>query len=399
MTNLLAGVRVLDLTNVLAGPYCSYQLALQGADVLKIEIPGRGDLARQLGADPDLNRQGMGSSFLAQSAGKRSMTLNLKNPTGKEIFGRLVVDADVLVENFRPGVLASLGFGWQELQDRNPRLIYCAISGFGSDGPMAQRPAYDQIIQGLSGMMDATGHPDTGPTRIGFPVCDTFTGMTGAFAIAAALLRREHTGAGAFIDVSLLDSALSALGWAASNWLIADQAPERLGNDNFTASPSGAFPTADGLINIAANEQAQYEALCAAVGRPDLLTDARFAARAERLANRAALTDELTSALGAHSAKEWEELLNPLGVPAAEVLTLPQACRLDQVDHRETLVDLGTIPGTDRPLRLATTGFQVDGRAARPDLEPPSLGEHTEEQLRRIGWSMSVAALRRDGVI
>src|ERR1700677_1945019 len=152
MTSLLAGVRVLDLTNVLSGPYCTYQLALQGADVLKIEIPGHGDLARQLGADPDPNRQGMGSSFLAQSAAKRSMTLNLKHPTGKEIFAELVADADVLVENFRPGVLASLGFAWNVLQDRNPRLVYCAISGFGSDGPMAQRPAYDQIIQGLSGM-------------------------------------------------------------------------------------------------------------------------------------------------------------------------------------------------------------------------------------------------------
>jgi len=382
--SLLDGVRVVDVTNVLAGPFCTYQLALQGADVLKVEVPGAGDLARQLGADAELNERGSGSSFLAQNAGKRSMTIDLKDPEGKATFSALVNGADVIVENFRPGVLAGLGFGWDELRAANPRLVYCAISGFGADGPMAARPAYDQIIQGLAGMMDVTGSPEGDPTRIGFPVCDTFGGMTACFAIAAALLRRERTGRGAYLDVSMLDSALTALGWAASNWLIAGQPPTRMGNDNFTASPSGAFATKDGLLNVAANQQPQFEKLCVAVGRPDLATDERFARRADRLANRIALNAELASAFAARTAAEWEELLNPLGVPAARVLTVPEAFALDQVAHRRTVATLGRVAGTDRPLQVVTAGFHVDGEPAVSSAMPPGLGEHTEEELARL---------------
>jgi crotonobetainyl-CoA:carnitine CoA-transferase CaiB-like acyl-CoA transferase len=397
---LLSGVRVLDLTNVLAGPYCTYQLALQGADVLKIELPGTGDLARHLGVDAELNRMNTGSSFLAQNAGKRSMTLNLKHPEGKEIFGQLIDEADVLVENFRPGVLASLGFGWEELRARNSRLVYCAISGFGADGPMSQRPAYDQIVQGLSGMMHVTGQADGGPTRVGFPVCDTFGGMTGAFAIAAALVRRERDGNGAYLDISLLDSAVSAMGWTASNWLIGGREPERMGNDNFTASPSGTFATADGLLNIAANQQAQYEALCEVVGRVDLISDNRFATRTDRLENRSLLSDDLTHAFSTRTAKDWEELLNPVGVPAAQVLTVPEACHLDQLEHRKVITDLGPIPGRNEPLLVVTTGFRVDGKSVRPRVRPPALGEHTDRELAKIGVSGSRAeALRKDGAV
>ena len=399
-TGLLAGVHVLDLTNVLAGPFCTYQLALQGADVLKVEMPVTGDLARQLGADPGLNRRGTGSSFLAQNAGKRSITLNLKDERGREILGDLVGDADVLVENFRPGVLASLGFGWEELRDRNPALVYCAISGFGSDGPMAGRPAYDQIVQGLAGVMDATGYPDGGPTRVGFPVCDTLGGMTAAFAISSALVRRAATGEGAHLDVSMLDSAVTGLGWAASNWLVGHQEPRRMGNDNFTASPSGAFETADGLLNIAANQQGQYVALCHAVGRPDLVTDARFADRAARLVNRSALNAELAGALAARPADEWEAVLNPLGVPAARVLSIPEAVELDQVAHRRVIAEVGTVPGTDVPLRVVTSGFHVDGRPACPTTAPPSLGADADAVLAGIGRSAAdVAVLRAEGVL
>jgi crotonobetainyl-CoA:carnitine CoA-transferase CaiB-like acyl-CoA transferase len=396
---LLDGVRVLDLTNVLAGPYCTYQLALQGADVLKIEVPGTGDLARQLGADPELNERGTGSSFLAQNAGKRSMTLNLKHPTGKEILSELVSGSDVLVENFRPGVLASLGFGWDQLRACNSRLVYCAISGFGAEGPMASRPAYDQIIQGLSGMMHVTGESDAEATRVGFPVCDTFAGMTAAFAIASALFRRQQTGEGCSIDISLLDSGLSALGWAASNWLIAGQEPQRMGNDNFTASPSGTFGTADGLLNIAANQQGQFEALCGAVGRPDLVTNPRFADRAQRLTNRAALSSELTAAFGSRPAREWEDLLNSCGVPAARVVTVREACELDQVEQRGVIAEVGAIPGTGRPLRLVTTGFRVDRKANRPAFMPPALGQHTAEELHKIGRREQVEKLRAGGVV
>ncbi|MET0627677.1 MAG: CoA transferase [Acidimicrobiia bacterium] len=396
---LLDGTRVLDLTNVLAGPYCTYQLALHGADVLKIEVPGTGDLARQLGADPVLNEQGSGSSFLAQNAGKRSMTLNLKDDRGKAIFRELVEQADVLVENFRPGVLTSLGFGWPVLHEVNERLVYCAISGFGANGPMVERPAYDQIVQGLSGMMDVTGEGDGGPTRVGFPICDTFGGMTACFAIVSALTRRSRTGEGAYLDVSLLDSAISGLGWAASNWLIAGAEPIRMGNENFTASPSGAFVTGDGLLNIAANQQRQFETLCVAVERPGLAVDARFAARADRLANRTELTAALTEAFAAKSAAEWEALLNPLGVPAARVLSIPEALALDQVREREVIADLGRLPHGERELRVVTSGFHVDGRAVVPSTPPPGLGDAVEGELARLGRVDELEVLRRDGVV
>ena len=205
---LLEGVRILDLTNVLAGPFCCYQLALLGADVIKVEVPGSGDLARQLGADPELNRRLMGASFLAQNAGKRSVTINLKSPAGKEVFHRLVATADVIVENFRPGVMDRLGLGYQPLRKIKANLIYCAISGFGRDGPLADNPAYDQIVQGLSGVMSVTGDKQSTPLRVGFPVADTIGGMTAAFAITAALFHRDRSGHGEFIDVSMLEATL-----------------------------------------------------------------------------------------------------------------------------------------------------------------------------------------------
>ena len=264
---LLEQVRVLDLTNVLAGPFCCYQLAQLGADVIKIEAPASGDLARQLGTDTDLNRSLMGVSFLAQNAGKRSLTTNLKSPGGKEIFRRLVATADVIVENFRSGVMQRLGFSYAEIKSIKADLIYCAISGFGQDGPMKDNPAYDQIIQGLCGVMSITGDKTTAPLRVGYPVADTMGGMTAAFAITAALFRRERSGEGELIDVSMLESMLAAMGWAVSNWLIAGILTEPMGNENMTASPSGAFRTGAGLLNIAANQQWHFEKLCEIIGR------------------------------------------------------------------------------------------------------------------------------------
>src|ERR1700730_3207868 len=250
MSGLLAATRVLDLTNVLAGPFCCYQLTLLGADVIKVETPDFGDLARQLGADPELNRRGMGASFLAQNAGKRSLTLNLKSPKGREAFIKLVATADVVVENFRPGVMDRLGLGYAVLKAARNDIIYCAISGFGQDGPLKFNPAYDQIIQGLCGVMSVTGDAQSAPLRVGYPVADTMGGMTAAFAIAAALFRRERTGEGELIDVSMLESSLVAMGWAVSNWLSAGVKPEPMGNENMTASPSGTFPTGQGRLKI-----------------------------------------------------------------------------------------------------------------------------------------------------
>ena len=240
----LSGVRVLDLTNVLSGPFCTLHLALLGADVVKIENPKAGDLARVLGNVPKFNKLLMGTSFLAQNANKKSLTLNLKAPEGKEIFRKLVKTADVVVENFRPDVMTRLGLGYPVLAEINPRLVYCGISGFGQTGPDAEKPAYDQIIQGLSGAMDVNGDERLHPLRAGFPVCDTVGGLNAAFAILAALYHRERTGEGQMIDVALLDSIMPLMGWVAANLLIGGQPPLPMGNDNFTAAPSGIVPHA-----------------------------------------------------------------------------------------------------------------------------------------------------------
>ena len=328
------------------------------------------------------------------------MTLNLKADEGKQILKRLVESADVLVENFRPGVMSRLKLSYADLQPCNPRLVYCAISGFGQEGPMKAVPAYDQIIQGLSGMMSVTGTPENAPLRSGFPVADTLAGMTAAFAISSALVRRHATGEGAFIDVSMLDTALTAMGWAVSNYLIAGVEPKPHGNDNFTAAPSGAFRARDGLINIAANKQEQFEALAAAVGREDLASDPRFALRESRKRHRAELTRELEQALGERSCAEWQTVFNRIGIPAGCVLEVPQALALPQVAHRGLLKKFGAIPGTERPLMIARTGFKLSDGDPDVATPPPALGQHTDEVLGGIGYSASdLAHLRERGAI
>ena len=400
MSQALSGIRVLDLSNVLAGPLCAYELALLGAEVIKVEVPKTGDLARQLGADPELNARHMGASFLAQNGGKKSITLNLKSEAGKEVLRRLVRTADVLVENFRPGVMDRLGLGYRELCEYNSSLVYCAISGFGQNGPMKDAPAYDQIIQGLSGMMSVTGDEDSGPLRAGYPVADTIGGLTAAFAIAAALVRRERTGKGGIIDVAMLDSAIVSLGWVVSNHLIAGVTPRAVGNDNFTAAPSGTFRTQDGLLNIAANKQEQFEALAQALGREDLMADARFSGRECRKRNRAELTRELETALAEKSAAEWEAALNRVGVPAGRVLTVPEALELAQIKQREFLQAFDNVPGVDRGITLARCGFKLSGGDPAVSAPPPQLGEHTVEILHAIGYSNAeIGRLQQTGAV
>src|SRR5512133_3617749 len=279
MAKILSGIKVLDLTNVLSGPFTTLHLALLGAEVIKVENPKDGDLARKLGIVPDLNKKLMGTSFLAQNCNKKSITLNTKSPEGKELFRRLAKDADVVVENFRPGVMDRLGIGYKVLAELNPRLIYCAISGFGQSGPDALKPAYDQIIQGLSGTMAINGDERLNPLRCGFPVCDTVGGLNAAIAILAALLHRERTGQGQFIDIALIDSIMPLMCWVVANLLIGKQPPVPMGNDNFTAAPSGTFATKDGHINIAANKQEQWESLADALELSELKTDPRFQRR------------------------------------------------------------------------------------------------------------------------
>ncbi|MCG6922931.1 MAG: CoA transferase [Acidobacteria bacterium] len=395
---VLSGTRVLDLTNVLSGPFCTLQLALLGADVVKVENPKDGDLARKLGNVPEYNKQLRGTSFLAQNSNKRSVTLDLKDDEGKAIFRKLVATADVVVENFRPGVMIRLGLGYEELAELNPRLVYCAISGFGQTGPDAKKPAYDQIIQGLSGVMDINGDERLHPLRAGFPVCDTVGGLNAAFAIMAALYHRERTGEGQMIDVALLDSIMPLMGWVAANLLIGGKPPVPMGNDNFTAAPSGSFATKDGHINIAANKQEQWEALTEILGVEELKTDPRFQERDERKKNRRTLTPLLEEKLRTRPTAEWVEALNARGIPSGDILPLGAALDQEQVRHRGTLetVEVEGV-GEVKLFGLSAQLRKTPGGITSP---PPRLGAHTDEVLSGLGYTREqVMALREKGVV
>jgi formyl-CoA transferase len=382
---LLSNIRVLDLTNVLSGPFATLHLSLLGAEVIKIENPTGGDLARALGCLPELNKKQMGTSFLAQNANKKSVTLNLKDPQAKEIFKRLVKTADVVVENFRPDVMGRLELSYKVLSEINPRLIYCAISGFGADGPDAMKPAYDQIIQGLSGEMAINGDERLNPLRAGFPVCDTVGGLNAAFAIIAALYYREKTGEGQFIDVALLDSIMPLMGWVAANLLIGGQQPVLMGNDNFTAAPSGVFKTKDGYINIAANKQEQWESVADVLGVPKLKTDPRFQERDNRKKNRKALTPLLEDELTQKETKYWVDILNENDVPSGEILNLEDALNQPQIKHRETIrsihcEDIGNLKLFNLTAKFSKTPGSID-------TPPPKLSAHTAEILKSVGYT------------
>ncbi|HPZ10103.1 MAG TPA: CaiB/BaiF CoA-transferase family protein [Candidatus Eremiobacteraeota bacterium] len=386
---LLEGIRVIDLTNVLSGPFCTVHLSLCGAEVIKVEPPGTGELARKLGNVPDLNKQLMGTSFLAQNANKKSITLNLKKPEGKEIFLKLAKESDVVVENFRPGVMDRLGLGYKTLTELNSRIIYCAISGFGQTGPDAFKPAYDQIVQGLSGIMAINGDERLNPLRCGFPVCDTVAGVNAAFAIMGALYYREKSGEGQFIDISMLDSIMPLMGWVAANLLIGKQQPVLLGNDNFTAAPSGTFLTKDGYINIAANKQEQWEAVTEVLGLPELKEDPRFKERDTRKANRKLLTPLMEEKLKENTTACWVEALNKRDVPSGEILSLEEALTSPQIKHRNTIqtVPVEGVEGFSE-VKLFNLTAKFEKTPGAITSAPPKLSAHTEEVLKSIGYTV-----------
>ncbi|WP_213767566.1 CoA transferase [Caballeronia sp. dw_19] len=399
MTLPLTGVRVLDLSNVLAGPFCAYQLALLGAEVIKVEHPEGGDLARRLGADKDASARDMGASFVAVNAGKQSITLNLKDARGKEILRSLVKTADVLVENFRPGVMTRLDLGYEALSEINPKLVYCAISGFGKDGEFSKRPAYDQIIQGISGVMSVTGDADSAPLRVGYPVSDTVGGLTAAFGICAALVDARANGRGRMLDVSMLEATLSTMGWVVSNYLNAGVTPAPMGNENFTAAPSGTFKTGDGLLNIAANETKQFVSLCTLIGRPDLPDDPRFSERNTRKVNRAALKVEIEAALATDSAMNWDAKFTEAGVPAGRVMSVPEILAHPHLVSREFVREFNSDDATTRQ-RVTRAGFRFSDADTAPSTPAPALSANTREHLATLGFDdTQIDELRAEGVI
>jgi len=395
----LKGVRVIDLTSVLAGPFCGYQLARMGAEVIKVENPKGGDLARRLGADPAMAQQLMGLSFVAVNACKQSVAIDLKSQRGKEIFLDLVAQSDVVLENFRPKVMHRLSLDYPVLSARNPRVIYCSLSGFGQTGPWADRPAYDQIIQGLAGLMSITGDENSAPLRAGFPICDTIGGLTAAFSVRAAIVEQRATGKGRYIDVSMLEATLATMGWVISNYLNAGAVPKPMANENFTAAPSGTFRTGNGLLNIAANEQKQYESLCDLIGAPELKTDSRFAGREIRKVNRKALRELIEKRMVGRTAAEWETLFNENGVPAGRVLTIPEVLDHAQVQERGFVENLPATNVKGEKLRVTRPGFRLAEEFSTLSA-PPALGADTWSWMQRLGlFEEEIEELRRDGVI
>ena len=393
----LEGKIILDLTNVLAGPFCTYQLVNLGAEVIKIETPIKGDLARNLGADAELNKKGMGISFLAQNSGKQSATLNLKSKKGKKIFKKLVKKCDAVVENFRPEVMSRLGLNYETLKQENPDLIYCAITGFGQDGPLSQNPAYDQIVQGLSGVMTITGDAENNPFRVGYPIADTIGGLTAAMAVSAAL---NNPKGGSFIDVSMLEATLVTMGWVISNYLIGGIVPKAQGNENFTSAPSGAFQAKDGLLNIAANKDEQWELLVKHLDRKDLISHPDFSNREDRKKNRLRLKAELETVLTTRSAEEWIEELNQIGVPAGPVLSIPEVLNHPQISDRGLIANLNNIPNVEDGIEILKTAAIFNGQHLDIGSNPPALGADNEKIYSDIGLNdEEINNLKKEGII
>ncbi len=403
MTGALDGIRVLDLSRVLAGPWCGQLLADLGAEVVKVERPGVGDDTRQWGPHWLRNADGSpgteSSYYLAANRGKQSITIDLGSSEGQNIVRGLAADSDVVLENFKVGDLARKGLGYEDLKVLNSGLIYASITGFGQTGPRAAEPGYDYLAQALSGVMSVTGSADGPPTRAGIAISDLSTGMYATVAVLAALFRRSVTGRGQYIDVALLDSQTAMLANQATSFLIGGVAPGRTGEWHPSLVPYQSFDASDGSFIIAVGNDRQFATLCQTINRPDLIDDERFVINAARVAHRELLVAELNAALVQKPKQHWLTVLPAAGVPSASVNTVADVFDEPQLQHRGGRIDLphttaGTAPGVANPIKMSET--PIEYRNA-----PPLLGEHTDEVLlKRLGYDAArIEALRADGII
>ncbi|NKB59872.1 MAG: CoA transferase [Alphaproteobacteria bacterium] len=401
MAKAFENIRVADFSQVLAGPFATQQLALLGADVIKVEVRGSGDQARGMLTSGAFLDKRMAPLFMSVNAGKRSITLDLKHERAAEIVHRLVKDSDVFIQNFKAGVVDRLGFGYEAIKAINPSIVYCSISGYGQEGPRSGAAAYDSAIQAASGMTSTTGFPENGPTRIGFTVVDMTTGITAAYAIASALFRREVTGEGQFLDVAMLDSALTQLGPLVANFLNAGTVPTTNGNSSITGlATAEQFKTKEGYILTAVLLDNQVRGLFTALGRPGLIEDPRFATDAARKENYSALRAILDELFLADTAANWVPKLAEVGAPASEILTVPQAVAQPQLAHRNVLLDLPAPQGLDERVRTVGAGFQSPVDTPSADVPPPGIGEHTDAILAELGYdAKAIASLRADEVV